>query len=102
MKVIAAHWLTEDIPPEVDQDPDEPIPSTSDIRREAAKNDPSRRLSMDMRKKVLEPILGTGKKKNTSQQCRVCPVKEIHSLTRYVNFVTYPCTKKNALNDITL
>ncbi|XP_017792101.1 PREDICTED: piggyBac transposable element-derived protein 4-like [Habropoda laboriosa] len=40
------------------------------LEKKAAKDDPPGRLSMDMRKHTLEPIVGTGKKKNTLQQCR--------------------------------
>jgi len=95
LKLIAVHWLTDEIPPEADQDPEEPIPSTSGIRKKAAKDDPPGRLSMDMRKHTLEPIVGTGKKKNTLQQCRVYSVKKICSVTRYrCKFCNVPLHKE--------
>ncbi|KAI4485479.1 hypothetical protein M0804_006984 [Polistes exclamans] len=67
LKLVAVLRLTDEIVPESDPDSEEQIPSTAGIRKKAAKDHPPSRLSMDMKKHVLESIVETGRNKNVLQ-----------------------------------
>jgi len=71
---IARHWVTDELP-EI---------STEELVEMISKRDPPGRLSMDMRKHILEKIVGAGKKKNPQRQCRVCAVKNVRSETCFI------------------
>lgn len=89
LKDIAVHWLTDEI--SIDESA-EPVPSTS--RSKGCKSDPPGRLSMDMRKHTLEPLVGTGKNKNVLRRCRVCAAHKLRSETRYMcKFCNVPLHK---------
>ncbi|XP_053960478.1 piggyBac transposable element-derived protein 4-like [Anastrepha ludens] len=79
---VALHWVTDSIPTEEDTNAQEAGPSTSGKR--APKTDPPGRLSMDMRKHVIEKIVGTGKKKYAQRICRVCASQKVRSETCFM------------------
>uniref|UniRef100_A0ABF7PQ92 piggyBat transposase n=1 Tax=Myotis lucifugus TaxID=59463 RepID=A0ABF7PQ92_MYOLU len=95
LKQTAIHWLTDDIPEDMDIVPDlQPVPSTSGMRAKPPTSDPPCRLSMDMRKHTLQAIVGSGKKKNILRRCRVCSVHKLRSETRYMcKFCNIPLHK---------
>lgn len=89
LKEIAIHWVTDEISIE---EAAEQVPSTS--RSKVYKSDPPGRLSMDMRKHTLEPLVGTGKNKKVSRRCHVCSVHKLRSETRYMcKFCNVPLHK---------
>ncbi|XP_015190455.1 PREDICTED: piggyBac transposable element-derived protein 4-like [Polistes dominula] len=85
----AQHWVTDELP-EINTD-ELPEIIIEEPEQMISKRDPPGRLSMDMRKHVLEKIVGTGKKKNPQRQCRVCAAKKVRSETYFMcNFCGVP------------
>lgn len=71
---IARQWVTDEVPESSSEEPQQII----------SRRDPPGRLSMDMRKHILEKIVGAGKKKNPQKQCRVCAAKKVRSETCFM------------------
>lgn len=72
---VTLEWVTDQLPETKITDPE---PSTSSTKT-ASKHDLSGRLSMGMRKYILEKIVDTGKKKKPQTQCIVCAAKKVRS-----------------------
>lgn len=84
---IALYWVTDE---SLETSTQKPESFTSAVQR-ISKRDPPGRLSMDMRKHVLQKIVGAEKKKNPQRQYRVCSAKKVRSETCFIcNFCCVP------------
>jgi len=81
---VAKDWATDKV--ETDSDKDTARTGTSSQTPRVPHEDPPGRLSGDMRKHVLEKIVGSecGKRKYPARRCHVCAADKKRSETRYI------------------
>ena len=83
---VAKDWATDKVETDSDTDTDAARPGTSTQTPRVPHEDPPGRLSGDMRKHVLEKIVGSerSKVKYPARKCHVCAAHKKRSETRYI------------------